>query len=103
MNTNISAAAAAATPSPRGCYLNLGGMGLTVDPQGRLDGLLGNEAADLILKEEVSGREIARWSPATTWTLQTIAHHLEGAANLIHDNLPVASYLGAAYLGSTEL
>ena len=32
-----------------------------------------------------------------------LQQHLEGAANLIHDNLPVASYLGAAYLGSTEL
>lgn len=103
MHRKISAVLAAAKQSQRGVYVNIGGMGLTVDPRGKIDGLVGNESSDLVLKDEFSGREIARWSPATPWTPETIAEQLEGAAGLIHSNLPVAAYLGVASLGSTEL
>lgn len=104
MNTNLAnAIAAATTPSPRGRYINFGGMGLTTSPQGQLDGLERNESADLILKEELGGREIARWSPSTPWTFKAIAEQLESAASVIGAHLPVAAYLGDVNLGSTEL
>lgn len=93
----------ATATSQRGYYFNHGGIGLTADHLGTLDGLKGNETCDLVLRDELTGSEISRWPTAAPWTRATVAAALDQAASCIAQNLPAAAYLGDAFLGSSEL
>ena len=83
-------------------YINHGGIGLTTDADGALNGLAGNEMRSLSLRDD-TGAVIAHQTPSTPWTFESVTKALDDAFELVHDHLPVDVYLGDVFLGSTEL
>jgi len=92
-----------AEPLGIGMYVNYGGMGLTLDQAGKLDGLEGNEMRSLILRDGFTQVQLAHWMPSEPWTLAAIASALGEAADLIGRHACCCAYLGEQYLGSTEI
>jgi len=84
-------------------YINHGGIGLTLNAQGELDGLRDNEMRCLNLREGSTGKVIAHQMPSTPWTAVRIAKALQESTELFEKCATVDAYLGDEYLGSTEL
>lgn len=86
----------------RAGYRNHGGIGLTSNEHGDLDGLAGNELRSLNLRD-AAGKVIVHQEPSVPWTFESITKALGEFTHLTAQHSPVDAFLGDVFLGSTEL
>lgn len=84
-------------------YQNIARIGFTYDAQSNLDGLAGNENEPLIIVNGSTGSPIATIVPPKPWSTQSLKAAIEQHADAIEAADTADAFLGATFLGSTEL
>ena len=83
---------------------NCGGMGLTWDEVDNLDGLARNEKKPLHILDGFTGERLTSCPcPAGGWTEETLTEKLTSLEAVIQSRDTADAFLGAEFLGSTEL
>ncbi len=84
-------------------YVNFGGMGLSINPQGKLDGVLGNESKLLRVVDASNSKEIYSGHRVGGWTEDALIKKLTELGPQIKESGWADAYLGETWLGSTEM